>query len=706
MQLLVFLAVLFVGHGVKASEAASWHQYVRAPSSNIFKPQSIFNVSGGIENADGLLTGDDVVTLDRPTNGSAVPSITLDFGLNIVGFTRIHFAGASTNNPGIRLTFSETKEYLRNVSDFTRSDNGDTITPGTDQYAVPSSPTLWTNSHGCQFNGSKVCSDGLHGFRYMRIALDALASDSPFAQPYGTVNISAIELEYYGYLGHPDTFTGYFECSDPELSQWWYDAAYTNDMCTAVFTRNTTDPRDAFSPSLDGKPVLQDGAKRDRDPYVGDVAVSGRTTYLTHMQNSVAARNVLADLAEHQRRDGWIPPASIDNYTLPLFDYPMWWVVSSWEYVLYTGDTAFAEQYWPNLVRVLDTFYPSVLNTSSGLLSKGLGVTEGYGDYAFLPRTGQVTYYNALYVYALHSGAAWSSHLNDSTTATQWLSRAAGVSAAVNTHLWDPAAGAYTDSTNLTTTNSTPVHAQDGNALAVLTALAPSDRASRALAYLASPAMARPYGNAFYDAPVPGVEAADQRVYAFLSFFELQARLSSLSPSAHVSAVEELKRLYGWMSPRDPGVTFWEGVGAGGGLYEEGYTSMAHGWSTGIVGVLTNYVLGIRPTAPGWRGWEVRPRTAGLGWAKGGTGGLEVCWSVHGGDRWEEGGGKGYFEMVVTAEKGTEGVVFVPVVVSGKEDEGQRKMVEWNGEVLDAEVVDGYIKVDGVGPGKHSFVVR
>ena len=55
--------------------------------------------------------------------------------------------------------------------------------------------------------------------------------------------------------------------------------------------------------------MLQDGAKRDRDPYVGDVAVSGRTAYLTHSQTSVAAKNVLADLANHQRRDGWIPPA-------------------------------------------------------------------------------------------------------------------------------------------------------------------------------------------------------------------------------------------------------------------------------------------------------------------------------------------------------------------------------------------------------------
>ncbi len=271
---------------------------------------------------------------------------------------------------------------------------------------MSSTASTWTDTHGCPYDGIKVCADGLHGFRYMRIALDALASDSPYTQANGTVEISSVNVEWYAFLGIPDTYTGNFECSDEQLTQYWYGAAYTNEMCIATFTPNTTDPRDANSPGLDGKLVLQDGAKRDRDPYVGDVAVPGRTTYLTHLQASHAAKNVLADLAEHQRADGWIPPASISNYTLPLFDYPLWWVVSSWEYVLYTGDTDYAKTYWPNLVKVLDSFYPSVTNSSSELLSKGSGVTEGYGDYAFLPRTGQVTYYNALYVYALQNAAS------------------------------------------------------------------------------------------------------------------------------------------------------------------------------------------------------------------------------------------------------------------------------------------------------------
>lgn len=674
---------------IAAGLPPSLNEYVRAPSSNIVKPKTVLHTHGHVENAEGLINHDGVATLERARTDDPVPSITLDFGQDIVGFVQIHFAGASSNSPGIRLTFSETKEYLTNVSDFTRSDNGDTITPGTDQYAVPSHPTTWTDHHGCLYNGTSVCADGLHGFRYMRIALDALKSDAPYTQSNGTVKVSSIDLKWYAFLGEPDTYTGWFECSDETLTQYWFDAAYTNEMITAIFTKNTSDPRDANSPTLDGKLVLQDGAKRDRDPYVGDIAVSGRTAYLTHHQTAVAARNVLADLGNHQRSDGWIPPASIDNYTLPLFDYPLWWVVSSWEYVLYTGDNEYSETYWLALVKLLDNWYPSVTNSSSGLLSKGLGGTEGYGDYAFLPRTGQVTYYNALYVYGLQNAAQWASSLGRSAEAQKWTSRAAAVSKAINADLWDAKVGAYLDSTNLTTSYNQTRHAQDGNGIAVLTGVAPTARASSALDYISNH-MRQDYGNAFYDGPLPGVDNATQRVYAFISFFELQGRL--LTKGLESSAIEEIHRLYGWMATHDPTITDWEGIGPNGSPYEQGYTSMAHGWSTGIVSLLSNYVLGVMPTGPGFKTWSISPAPAGLTWAKGvvGTphGDINVSWAIKGSS----------FEIQVNAPNGTTGVLQLPF------SQGQKVVV--NGRKRDHVAKNGYVTINDIGGGKHTVDIE
>ncbi len=86
------------------------------------------------------------------------------------------------------------------------------------------------------------------------------------------------------------------------------------------------------------------------------------------------------------------------------------------------------------------------------------------------------------------------------------------------------------------------------------------------------------------------------------------------------------------MATHDPGVTQWEGIGEGGKPYEDDFTSMAHGWSTGIVPLMSNYVLGVKPAGPGFSRWIVKPITTGGGltWARGAVptpmGPISVFW--------------------------------------------------------------------------------
>lgn len=144
----------------------------------------------------------------------------------------------------------------------------------------------------------------------MSIRLDALEADAPHTSSIGSVSISSVELEWSAYLGTPETFTGWFECSDEDITQWWFDGVYTVDTNTDLFLKNETEPRDAYSENLDGKWVLHDGAKRDRDPYVGDLAIASITSYLSH-DFPESSFNVLEDLIMNQREDGWVPPASM-----------------------------------------------------------------------------------------------------------------------------------------------------------------------------------------------------------------------------------------------------------------------------------------------------------------------------------------------------------------------------------------------------------
>lgn len=517
----------------------------------------------------------------------------------------------------------------------------------------------------------------------MKISLDALPADAPYTSSYGQVSITSVSLDFSGFRGTPETFTGWFESSDEQLNQWWYDGVYTNDMCTDTFRANDTDPRQAGSSTLIGKLVLHDGAKRDRDPYVGDLAVASRTSYLSH-DTAAATRNVLADIADHQRADGWLPPASIRNYTLPLYDYPLWWVVCSYDLFMYTGDTAYVTKYYPHLRRVLDTFYPSTTNLTTGLLSKGIGVSEGYGDYAFLPRSGTITYYNALYVLALDHAASIALSLGHEADYARWFSRARTVSKAMD-QLFDASSGAFYDG-GICNGTFCPTHAQDGNSLSILAGATNTTRARSILGHLSSQ-HARPYGNAFYDNDVLG--PFSQRVYAFISYFEIAARFRT---GLAVSALEEIRRLYGWMSTHDPGVTTWEGIGPGGVPFEDGFTSLAHGWATGIVPALTNYVLGVEPTGPGFSSWAVRPVPGDVRWAKGVVptprGPIEVSWN---------GSANGLFSLRVTAPVGTRGVVSVP--------RGAGRRLYVNSQlVVQAASDDGYVNVAVDGGETHTVL--
>lgn len=707
----------------------SWHKYVRAPPSTTISPVSWLAeyTSGNVTNPDGIL-GNGTTVLTRSEPSEETPSIVLDFGQNYAGILNIKFAGAepfaqaslnTTSLPGITLAFSETLEFLTNRSDFTRSDNqaaGEKYTNGTDQIAVQKQPYTWTNQLGCQFpQDRKVCSDGFHGFRYLRITLQALPEDAPYTTGFGSVSISSVSLTYSGFLGTPDTFTGTFECSDENLTQWWYDAVYTNDLATDIFRANDTEPRDAASPGLLDKEVLHDGAKRDRDPYVGDFAVSALTLYLSH-DNAAAVRNVLADLADHQRDDGWIPPASINNYSLALFDYPLWWVVCSNDFVMYTRDMVYLEKYYPTLVKTLDVYYPNCTN-SDGLLEKGLGNSAGYGDYAFLPRTGVITYYNALYMLALNRAAQLADAQGQPDDAARWRERATAIGPALVRENWDKNVGAFFDGGTCPGDNTTakcPVHPQDGNSLAILSGATNNSAAADQIAdnsttptvsvlnFMAS-ALARPYGNAFYDSSILSpADNFDQRVYAFISYFELAAWFEtawdvSNTEESMEPAYDSIRRLYGWMARNDPFSTFWEGIGPGGSPYQAGYTSMAHAWSTGIVPLMTNYVVGLKPLSPGFEEYEIAPIIwgGGLTWA-------ETTLSTPRGRIWVEwhlidSAGGGGLSLTVSSPEGTTGSVYVPVADKVSE-------VKKDGETVWTR--DGTVTVDGVVFQKGRVLVR
>jgi hypothetical protein len=121
-----------------------------------------------------------------------------------------------------------------------------------------------------------------------------------------------------------------------------------------------------------------------------------------------------------------------------------------------------------------------------------------------------------------------------------------------------------------------------------------------------------------------------RRVYPFVAYFEVLARYAA---GADTSALELIKREWGWMAGRSPG-TMWETIASDAGGQADGNPSYDHGWSSGAAPALTNYVLGVQPTSPGFATFTVSPHPSGLTSASGVVptphGPIRVSWQLTG----------------------------------------------------------------------------
>jgi hypothetical protein len=360
--------------------------------------------------------------------------------------------------------------------------------------------------------------------------------------------------------------------------------------------------------------LIVDGAKRDRCPWLGDQVVSEQTLFLQDAASKAIAESTLSVFADAQTAAGYIPASPDEDYSIKLFDYPAYWVLALDNLLLYTGDQAYVARYWPNLVQLLDTWYPSYAG-ANGLLAD----SDPPGDYAFIDRGGPVVaYYNAVYDRALEVGASLAAALGHADAATRWQARSAAIAAAFAPTFWDAAHGAFQDSPT-----GPLVHPQDGNDWAILAGLATPAQAASALGYL-SRTTAHPWGNAIADKDTWATPAwgtlPSQRVYPFMSYFDVSARFQA---GEDASALDELRRTWGWMlgpTHQTTGTT-WEAIGSGGTIdgYMMAFTSMASGWSTGAAPALTNDALGVVPTGPGFSTFDAIPHPGGLAWAQGGV---------------------------------------------------------------------------------------
>ena len=268
----------------------------------------------------------------------------------------------------------------------------------------------------------------------------------------GTVELTSVGIHFRHPNASSTDYAGHFLSSDDELNRIWYQGAYTNDtnMVPIGAVPNQTIP------------VILDGAKRDRRPWIGDLLVQGRTAFSSlgfGAKGSDYIKSTIAAFGATQAADGSIF-GHIGNWTVwpPTggfysTSYSMYFVLDLASYYLYSGDAAFVESQYQTMKRQL-AYNRALVDPSSGLLVTGAGGDGRDWDFYDGGKPGAVTAYNAIYYKALTDAARLANDLagrdpgNPSAATWQanaatWSSQATDLRQRINAVLFDTGRGVY-----------------------------------------------------------------------------------------------------------------------------------------------------------------------------------------------------------------------------------------------------------------------
>ena len=633
-------------HAAPAHWPRGWQSYLEQPASSDVRPVSTTVLSGSVSGARALTGhghGDTTLTV---TPGGAPATVVLDYGVDVEGtpYATVESYTSGGTAPALSLAFSESMTYLRTPGSSTLAAPaaagdtsievqpgtsrspltfaaGDTVTVGSPAEtgtitaisgatltlrapltsphaagaAVTSTPGAVTGDSAFQARSQSLpvtsaatLTGGLMGgFRF-----EAITLSTP-----GTVVLRGAGVQFGdGYLATASDYQGYFESSSSSFNTMYYDGAYTEqaDMQPAGINGAT-------------QPSVLDGAKRDRAIWSGDLGIEGQGIADTLGTNgNDYVKQSLLTLITSSPQGGGLNADTLFRTGPYSNSYSSWTLDAATEYYRNTGDTAFARQVLPWLEGQLA--YDATLTGTDGLIVTGprISTTSGGYDWDFYDgaKAGEVTAYNALYYRALGDVAYIEASLGDTATAAAYDQAASQVRTAINASLLNPATGTYYLSESDHST-----FAQDANALAVLFGIAPEADVPRILSALKT--LWGPHGSEPYSGT-----AYSSLISPFITAFEVEADYSA----GDTADAERLLHLT-WNQMINPGNPFytgtmWENIGPDG-TATEARTSLAHGWASGPTPIMTSYVLGVQPVAPGYQTFTVTPHPGSLRWAQG-----------------------------------------------------------------------------------------
>jgi hypothetical protein len=339
-----------------------------------------------------------------------------------------------------------------------------------------------------------------------------------------------------------------------------------------------------YTLGLNSREGYLDGIKRDRWVWGGDAYQSFLANYYLAFDTDTVRRT--------QRILHGNDPITMHINTIP--DYSFYWIISLWEYYIYTGDKDFIASAYGDMRSLFD-FAEKRLN-NEGLYKRDSG------DWVFVDWTehfdkdaGPICAEQMLLCRAYECAAECAELLADEVNAAYYRSRAQEVRKKINALYWDDEKKAFIDDYTTGNRNVT----RHANIFAILYDLTTKERKD----YIIE--------NVIKNNSIPAI------ITPYFKFFELAA-MCEIEDFSYV--IDMIRSYWGGMVA-EGATTFWEKYepDMSGAEHYEMYgqpygKSLCHAWGgTTPIYLLGKYFLGVRPTAANYMSFEVRPCAQILG---------------------------------------------------------------------------------------------
>lgn len=369
------------------------------------------------------------------------------------------------------------------------------------------------------------------------------------------------------YESLPVTYRGTFKSSDEKLNRIWETARYTLQ--------------------LNAREFFLDGIKRDRWVWSGDAYQSFLMNYYLFFDEAINRRTLVALRGKDP----------VNRHINTILDYSFYWFMGIYDYYLYTGDTAFIEQAYPQMSSLME--FCLKRRNSNGMV-EGQKNDWVFIDWARMDKSGEVSFEQILFCRSLQTMALSAALLHKDEEAKMYQSLADDLKARIMSTFWDEKQGALIHGRRSGELN------RDVTRYANMFALL--------LGYLDQEKAAEVKKNVLMNDQVQKITTP------YMRFYELAA-LCEAGEEAYV--MKEILNYWGGML--DAGATsFWEVYdpaekgAARYAMYGRPFgKSLCHAWGASPIYLLGRYFLGVKPTKAGYEEYEIKPHLGELNWLEG-----------------------------------------------------------------------------------------